>query len=104
MLVGNSGGEFGVRGWLKALDANDGRVVWTAYSTGQAKWAYQLNPRDLYDHDEVNENILLDLPIDGQTRKTLIHPGRNGYIYILDRTTGEVLSYTPYVRVSAEAG
>jgi glucose dehydrogenase len=34
VLVGNSGGEFGVRGWLKALSADDGKVAWTAYSSG----------------------------------------------------------------------
>lgn len=34
VLVGNSGGEFGVRGWLKALNADDGKLAWTAYSTG----------------------------------------------------------------------
>ena len=34
VLVGNSGGEMGVRGWLKALDAGSGKVVWTAYNTG----------------------------------------------------------------------
>ena len=34
VLVGNSGGEFGVRGWLTALDARTGKVVWRAYSTG----------------------------------------------------------------------
>jgi PQQ-dependent dehydrogenase (methanol/ethanol family) len=34
VLVGNSGGEMGVRGWLKALDASSGEVAWTAYSTG----------------------------------------------------------------------
>ena len=34
MLVGNSGGEFGVRGWLTALDTNSGQIVWRAYSTG----------------------------------------------------------------------
>src|SRR5690606_5495598 len=34
MLVGNSGGEMGVRGWLKALDTSSGEVLWTAYSTG----------------------------------------------------------------------
>jgi lanthanide-dependent methanol dehydrogenase len=34
VLVGNSGGEFGVRGWLKALDVNSGKVAWTAFSTG----------------------------------------------------------------------
>src|SRR3954471_4101160 len=37
VLVGNSGGEFGVRGWLKALDAASGKVLWTAYSTGPDK-------------------------------------------------------------------
>src|SRR3954470_1566439 len=34
VLVGNSGGEFGVRGWLKALNASDGKLAWTAYTTG----------------------------------------------------------------------
>jgi hypothetical protein len=34
VLVGNSGGEFGVRGWLTALDENSGKIVWRAYSTG----------------------------------------------------------------------
>lgn len=37
MLVGNSGGEMGVRGWLKAIDINNGKVLWTAYSTGPDK-------------------------------------------------------------------
>ena len=32
--VGNSGGEYGVRGWIVALDADDGNLVWRAYSTG----------------------------------------------------------------------
>jgi PQQ-dependent dehydrogenase (methanol/ethanol family) len=34
VLVGNSGGEFGVRGWLTALDRASGRMAWRAYSTG----------------------------------------------------------------------
>ena len=34
VLVGNSGGEFGVRGWLAALDAKTGKILWRAYSTG----------------------------------------------------------------------
>jgi len=37
VLVGDSGGEMGVRGWLKALDATTGTVVWTAYHTGPDK-------------------------------------------------------------------
>jgi hypothetical protein len=34
VLVGNSGGEFGVRGWLTALNAADGKIAWRAYHTG----------------------------------------------------------------------
>jgi lanthanide-dependent methanol dehydrogenase len=34
VLVGNSGGEFGVRGWLAGLDANTGKIAWRAYTTG----------------------------------------------------------------------
>ena len=37
VLVGNSGGEFGVRGWLTAVDAHSGKIVWRAYSTGPDK-------------------------------------------------------------------
>lgn len=34
MIVGDSGGEYGVRGWIQALDAATGKVVWKAYNTG----------------------------------------------------------------------
>ena len=44
----------------------------------------------------MNENILLDLPIGGVTRKVLVRPERNGFMYVMDRATGEVLSADPY--------
>lgn len=178
VIVGNSGGEFGVRGWLAALDAGTGKLLWRAYATGpdrdvligpnfkpfyeqdrgkdlgmktwqgeqwkigggsgwswisydpdldliyygtsnpgpwnpeqrpgdnkwtctlfarhpdtgEAIWAYQMNPHDDHDYDGINENILLDLTIQGRARKVLAHPDRNGRMYLLDRATGEVLS------------
>jgi lanthanide-dependent methanol dehydrogenase len=190
VLVGNSGGEYGVRGWLKALDANSGKVVWTAYSTGpdnevligpafkpfydsdkgqdlgvktwppdawrqgggtvwgwisydpdlnliyygtgnpgpwnsdqrpgdnkwtsgifardadtgEARWFYQWSPHDLYDWDGINEQILLDLEWNGQPRKVLVRPERNGYVYVLDRTTGEVLSAKPFGPITTTTG
>ena len=190
VFVGNSGGEFGVRGWLTALNARDGSIAWRAYNTGpdkdvligpgfkpfyaqdrgtdlgvaswppdawkigggtvwgwlsydpelnllyhgtanpgpwnpdqrpgdnkwtagifarnaatgEAKWFYQWSPHDIYDHDGINENVLLDLSIDGTTRKVLVRPERNGYIYVLDRTTGEVLSATPFVHITSSKG
>ncbi|WP_352513838.1 MULTISPECIES: methanol/ethanol family PQQ-dependent dehydrogenase [unclassified Mesorhizobium] len=190
VLVGNSGGEMGVRGWVKALDAGDGHVVWIAYSTGPdkdvligsdfkphydmdkgkdlgvttwppeawkigggnmwgwisydpdlnlifhgtgnpgpwnpdlrpgdnkwtsgifardpdtgaAKWFYQWSPHDLHDYDGINEQILLDMTWQGKPRKVLIRPERNGYLYILDRTTGEVLSAKPFGPVNSSKG
>ena len=72
--------------------------------TGEAIWFYQFSPHDLYDYDGVNENILLDLPIKGQTRKVLIHPDRNGYVYVMDRTSGEVLSASPFAPITTSRG
>ena len=190
VLVGNSGGEFGVRGWLTALDATSGTIVWRAYSTGpdrdvligpnfkpfyemdrgvdlgtktwppegwkigggtvwgwisydpeldlifygtanpgpwnadqrpgdnkwtsgifardpdtgEARWFYQFSPHDLYDYDGVNENVLLTLTVNGQARRVIVRPERNGYIYVLDRTTGQVLSATPFVPITSTTG
>jgi lanthanide-dependent methanol dehydrogenase len=190
VLVGNSGGEMGVRGWLTALDAGSGKLLWRAYATGpdkdvligsrfkpfyekdqgqdlgvktwppdawriggggawgwisfdpslnliyygtanpgpwdaearpgdnkwtagifardadtgEAVWFYQYSPHDLYDYDGVNENILLDLPIKGQTRKVLVHPDRNGYVYVIDRTNGQVLSADVFAPITTSSG
>ncbi len=190
VLVGNSGGEFGVRGWLTALDEGTGKIAWKAYSTGpdkdvligpdfkpfyamdrgkdlgvsswppeawrigggtvwgwisydpelnmiyygtgnpgpwnpdqrpgdnkwtcgifardadtgQAKWFYQIGPHDHFDYDGINEIVLLDLDVNGARRKVLVRPERNGYIYIMDRQTGEVLSADPYVYITTTTG
>ncbi|HEU4563897.1 MAG TPA: PQQ-dependent dehydrogenase, methanol/ethanol family [Gemmatimonadaceae bacterium] len=187
VLVGVSGGEFGVRGSLVALDAATGKEVWRAYSAGpdsavkvdpatyrpfyaadrgpdqslrswpadawkiggaavwgwisydpeldliyygtsnpgpwnaaqrpgdnkwatstlardpddgSLRWAYQQTPHDMWDYDGVNENILVELPIGGRARKVLVRFDRNGFAYVQDRATGEVLSAEPYVYVN----
>jgi PQQ-dependent dehydrogenase (methanol/ethanol family) len=178
VIVGNSGGELGVRGKLVALDVSSGREVWRAYNTGsdedvrigpefapyyqkdrgkdlgvstwpvdqwkvggatvwgwvsydptlnliyygtgnpgvwnpdlrpgdnkwslsiiarnaddgKARWAYQVVAHDAWDYDEINENVLVDMPWKGKPRKLLLHPGRNGFMLVLDRQTGELLS------------
>jgi PQQ-dependent dehydrogenase (methanol/ethanol family) len=187
VLVGNSGGEFGVRGWLAALDAGSGKLAWKAFNTGpdkdvligpdfrpfyagdkgsdlgvtswppqawkigggaawswisydpdldliyygtgnpgpwnaeqrpgankwtaglfardpetgQARWFYQFSPHDLHDYDAINENLLLDLPVNGTLRKVIVRPERNGFVYVLDRATGQVLSADPYGYVNS---
>jgi lanthanide-dependent methanol dehydrogenase len=190
VIVGNSGGELGVRGWIAGLDADTGQVAWRAYSTGpdrdvligsdfrpfyesdrgadlgvttwppeawqqgggtvwgwlsydpdlnliyygtgnpgpwnpearpgdnkwttgifarnpdtgEARWFYQWSPHDLWDHDGINEQILLDLPWQGRQRRVLVRAERNGYVYVLDRETGEVLSATPFHHLTTSRG
>ncbi len=68
--------------------------------TGNAKWAYQIEPHDGWDYDEIMENILVDMPWQGKVRKLLLHPGRTGFMFVMDRETGEVLSATNFVPVT----
>jgi PQQ-dependent dehydrogenase (methanol/ethanol family) len=60
--------------------------------TGHVKWAYQFSAHDAWDYDEIMENIAIDMDWGGEPRKLLIHPARNGFMFVLDRETGEVLS------------
>jgi PQQ-dependent dehydrogenase (methanol/ethanol family) len=183
VIVGNSGAELGVRGWVAALDSATGRELWRAYNTGpdadvkigpnfkpyyekdrgkdlgvttwppdqwklgggtvwgwisydpelnlfyygtanpgvwnpdlrpgdnkwsctifardadtgEARWAYQISAHDMWDYDEIMENILVDMEWNGRMRKLLIHPGRVGFLFVMDRETGEVLSAEKFV-------
>ena len=182
VLVGISGGEYGVRGHVTAYNIADGSLAWRAYSTGpdeemlvdpenttalgkpiganssidswegdqwqlgggttwgwfsydpeldlvyygtgnpgtwnptqrpgdnkwsmtifardpddgMAKWVYQMTPHDEWDFDGVNEMVLFEGEIEGQERKLLFHPDRNGLAYTLDRETGELLVAEKY--------
>jgi alcohol dehydrogenase (cytochrome c)/methanol dehydrogenase (cytochrome c) subunit 1 len=68
--------------------------------TGKAAWAYQKTPHDAWDYDGINENVLADLTINGQARKVLVNFDRNGFAYVLDRKTGELLKADPFVNVN----
>lgn len=182
VIIGNSGGEFGVRGNLAAYDLATGKLAWRAYSqgpdgdtlmdakktmvlgkpvgkdsglagwkgdqwkrgggttwgwtsydpetqtiyygsgnpgtwnpvqrpgnnrwsmtiwardlkTGMAKWVYQMTPHDEWDYDGVNEMVLVDREWKGKQRKLLVHFDRNGFAYVLDRASGELLGAEKY--------
>jgi len=72
--------------------------------TGIAKWAYQKTPHDRWDYDGINEMVLVDVTIDGQPRKVLANFDRNGFAYMLDRATGELLKADPFVTVNWATG
>ncbi len=59
-------------------------------ATGKLRWHYQLSPADDWDR-AAYESMLVDLPIDGVTRKALILTGKIGWGVVLDRQTGEFL-------------
>jgi lanthanide-dependent methanol dehydrogenase len=59
--------------------------------TGMAAWAYQMTPHDEWDYDGINESVLSDTTVDGQTVPTVTHFDRNGFAYVLDRRNGKLL-------------
>jgi len=60
--------------------------------TGDYQWHYQTVPGDTWDYTAVQHMILADLEIDGRQRKVLMQAPKNGFFYVLDRVTGELIS------------
>jgi len=181
VLIGNSGAEYGVRGYVTAYDAMTGKKIWRFYTvpgnpangfehpemevaaktwngewwkyggggtawdafaydpklkliyvgtgngsvwnreirspgggdnlylssilaihaeTGKLKWHYQTTPGDSWDYTAVQQIILTQLEIKGKKRDVLMQAPKNGFFYVLDRNTGELLSAEPYVYVN----
>jgi PQQ-dependent dehydrogenase (methanol/ethanol family) len=59
---------------------------------GEIVWHYQTTPYDAWDYDGTNEKVIADLEIDGQTRQVVMQADRNGFFYVNDRETGELIS------------
>jgi lanthanide-dependent methanol dehydrogenase len=82
--------------WNADLRVGDNKWSCTIFardaSTGEARWAYQISAHDAWDYDEIMENVLVDMDYGGRMRKLLIHPARNGFMMVLDRESGELLS------------
>ncbi len=66
--------------------------------TGRLRWHYQFTPHDLHDWDSTEPFVLIDTAYQGRDRKLLLHADRNGFFYVLDRVTGELLLGKPFVR------
>jgi alcohol dehydrogenase (cytochrome c) len=173
IIVGTAGGELGIRGFIVAYDANDGKELWrfrtipepgepghetwngdswmhggasvwltgsydpalnltywgignpgpdwnpelrkgdNLYSdcvvaldadTGKLQWYFQFSPHDGFDYDSVQIPVLADLTWKGKPRKAMLWGNRNGFFYVLDRSTGEFLSGTPFVKQTWAVG
>jgi len=73
-------------------------VVALEADSGKLRWYFQFTPHDAHDWDSVQIPVLVDAIFDNSKRRLLSWTNRNGFYYLLDRSTGEFLSGTPYVR------
>ena len=64
--------------------------------TGKLKWHFQFTPHDVNDYDATETPVLIDTVYKGVARKLIVQANRNGFLYILDRETGEFLSATQF--------
>jgi alcohol dehydrogenase (cytochrome c) len=79
-------------------------VVALDADTGKLKWYYQFSPHDEFDYDAVQVPVLADIQWKGQPRKVMLWANRNGYFYVLDRSTGQFLLGKPFVEVNWASG
>jgi lanthanide-dependent methanol dehydrogenase len=93
----NAGQRPGDNKWTTGIFSRDP-------ASGAARWYYQYSPHDDHDYDGINEQLLLDMPFAGKMQKVLIHLDRNGYVYVIDRTSGQVLSADPFGPVNSSKG
>ncbi|NIJ38403.1 quinohemoprotein ethanol dehydrogenase [Sphingopyxis panaciterrae] len=68
--------------------------------TGRKKWHYQTTPQDSWDYTATQNMILTDMEIGGKLRKVIMQAPKNGFFYVLDRVTGELLSAEKYTTVT----
>jgi alcohol dehydrogenase (cytochrome c) len=64
---------------------------------GNIKWGYQYTPNDPYDYDEISEHPIINAKVNGEDRKLVVHPARNGFFYALDRINGSFIAGKQYV-------
>jgi quinohemoprotein ethanol dehydrogenase len=75
-------------------------IVALAADTGEYVWHYQTNPAEQSDYNAAMDMTLATLVIDGRERKVLMQAPKNGFFYVIDRTSGELISARPHARVS----
>ena len=72
--------------------------------TGKLKWHYQFTPGDEYDWDSTQVPVLVNMDWNGHPRKVMLWANRNGFFYVLDRTTGEFLLGKNFVKQNWNLG
>ena len=87
--------------WGKFTNLYSASTVALDPKTGAIKWWFQNTPADVWDYDGVNEHVLADLKgTDGSTIPSVMKADRDGFIFVLNRETGKLVSADPYVPVN----
>jgi acido-empty-quinoprotein group A len=95
---------------VHAAQGRKGNNLWTCSivalnpETGKLVWGFQASPHDTHDYDNVQTPVLIDGEISGQKRKLLAVGARNGYFFLLDRTTGKNILTAPFVNLNWSKG
>lgn len=79
---------------IVALRPDDGSYV----------WHFQLAPGEQWDYPATAQLVLIDAEFDGRLRKLLVQMPKHGFVYVLDRASGKLLSAKPFTRVSWASG
>lgn len=72
--------------------------------TGEQVWHFQLVPGDHWDYDATQPLVLADLNIAGRRRQVIMQAAKNAFFYVLDRSTGEFISATPFAKMTWAIG
>ncbi|ACG79521.1 glucose dehydrogenase [Phenylobacterium zucineum HLK1] len=72
--------------------------------TGDYVWHYQTTPGESWDYTATQHIILADLSIGGQPRKVLMQAPKNGFFYVIDRATGQLISAKNYTNITWATG
>jgi quinohemoprotein ethanol dehydrogenase len=75
-------------------------IVALRADTGEYLWHYQMNPGEEWDYKATADIVLADLTIGGKQRKVLMQAPTNGFFYVIDRTTGKLVSAEKYEKVT----
>ena len=75
---------------IVAINPNDGKYI----------WHYQTTPKENWDYTATQQLILAELTIKGEERKIIMQAPKNGFFYVLDRVTGELLSAEKFGHVT----
>jgi quinohemoprotein ethanol dehydrogenase len=79
-------------------------IVAVDADTGAYKWHYQETPGEEWDFTSVQPIILTDLEIRGKLRHVVLHAPKNGFMYVIDRSSGELISAKPFTKLNWAAG